>query len=126
MIDDAELASKLEAVRQAGRQALERPPQKKPKLKTRLIEEARGDIAVMRTKGWSWVNIAEAYQEAIGATPETIRYVIGEKLKKSNPRARKKSKQEKPMPQVSPARREHAVDTASVNVPKKPFGPKEA
>lgn len=126
MIDDAELTDKLEAVRQAGRQALARPTPKKPKLKTRLIEEARGDIAVMRTKGWSWVNIAEAYQEAIGATPETLRYVIGEKSKKSNSRARKQSKQQKSTPQVSPARPELAVPTASVSGPKKPFGPKEA
>jgi hypothetical protein len=126
MIEDTELADKLEAVRQAGKQALASQPQKKPKLKTRLIEEARGDIAVMRTKGWSWVNIAEAYQEAIGATPETLRYVIGEKAKKSSQRARKQSKREKSTPQVSPARPELAVSTASVSVPKKPFGPKEA
>jgi hypothetical protein len=126
MTDDEELTNKLEAVRQAGRQALASQPQKKPKLKTRLIEEARGDIAVMRTKGWSWVNIAEAYQEAIGATPETLRYVIGEKPKKSSSRARKKSKQEKSTPQVSPVRLERAVDTASASTSKKPFGPKEA
>jgi hypothetical protein len=102
-----ELEKRLEAARQKARLAIEGPAKSKRSLKTQLILGLCDDIAVMRSKDWTWAQIADEFQDTIGASSETIRQVIAEHAKnrkKPGSPARKKAEQAKPPPLIPPAR----------------------
>jgi uncharacterized NAD(P)/FAD-binding protein YdhS len=69
--------------------------------KVQLIEAMRSDIAKLKTEGWTWKAISDGTRETLAASPELIRQVIQNKLKrvkKLPSRTRKQSKQEKTTP----------------------------
>jgi uncharacterized NAD(P)/FAD-binding protein YdhS len=69
--------------------------------KVKLIEAMRSDIAKLKTEGWTWKAISDGTKETLAASPELIRQVIQNKLKrvkKPTSSIRKRSKQEKTTP----------------------------
>jgi hypothetical protein len=85
-----------------------------------LIEAARGDIAKLRTQGWTWKAISDGADGALGSA-ELIRQAITGKLarKKKPTSASRKSTKPAPVPVIP---RAVTTPTAPASTPDEPFG----
>ena len=81
-----ENAADIEAMRETLRKAAEAgpPSRNKPKSKAEKIRMLRSEIAVLRTRGWKWDEVALALAEHLDASADTIRLAIGETNKRPN------------------------------------------
>jgi len=116
------LEEKLAALRQTLSTA-EKPAGSRARSDTSklaLIEAARGDIAKLRTQGWTWKAISDGADGALGSA-ELIRQCITGKLKRDKKPAAAARKSTKPAPVVT-IPRAVAAPTLPASTPDEPFG----
>ena len=79
-----ENAADIEAMRETLRKAADAgpPSRNKPKSKAEQIRMLRSEIAVLRTRGWKWDDVAVALSQHLDASADTIRLAIGETNKR--------------------------------------------
>ena len=92
-------AAEIEAMRETLRKAAETgpPTRNQPRSKAEKIRMLRSEIAVLRTKGWKWEEVALALADQLDASADTIRLAIGGTKKR--PSAKRALSVEKTKPQ---------------------------
>jgi len=70
------LEAKLEEARKLAQSALAQPEKSARSQKTQIIIGLRDDIAALKTRHWTWAQIATHFEPVLHASAETIRQVL--------------------------------------------------